>query len=142
MTFSKGYRRTLAVIGLLAIVSLGCGRAIAAKSGSQNPVRVVHFTVKPDARDRFFDQLRKFADENAFAIRIAPVRPDNQHFLIQLWREDIKGIGVNSGDPEKYVVAFFYNSEREAAVASAINRLADNLTSSVTSVTGVAAAIE
>jgi hypothetical protein len=123
------------------LVSLGCGRAIAAKFDSQSAVRAVYFTVKLDARDRFFDQLRKFADANAFAIRIAPVRPDHQHFLIQLWRDDIKGIGVNSGgDPGKFVIAFFHNSEPEAAIVFAINRLADNLAISLTSVNGVAAA--
>ena len=97
--------------------------------------------MKLDARDRFFDQLRKFADANEFAIRIAPVRPDHQHFLIQLWRDDIKGIGVNSGgDPGNFVIAFFHNSEPEAAIVFAINRLADNLAISLTSVNGVAAA--
>jgi hypothetical protein len=144
MASIKGHLRAFVVFGLLAIVNLGgmYGSGMAAKSESESAVRAVYFMVKSDARDRFFDQLRKFADENAFAIRIAPVRPDHQHFLIQLWREDIKGIGVNSGDPEKYVVAFFYNSEREAVVASAIHRLADNLTSSLTSVNGVTATKE
>jgi len=154
MALSKGYRRTfvviglltifclgVAVIGLLAILSLGggCGTAY---SESQSAVRVVHFTVKTDARDRFFNQLRNFSDENDFAIRIAPVRPDNQHFLIQLWRDDIKGIGVNSGDPEKFGIAFFHNSQRISAIAFAIHRLAGSLTSSLTSVNGVAASTE
>jgi hypothetical protein len=56
-------------------------------------------------------------------------------------RDDVKGIGVNSGgDPGKFVIAFFHNSEPEAAIVFAINRLADNLAISLTSVNGVAAA--
>jgi hypothetical protein len=113
-----------------------------AKTDSELPVRVVHFTVKPDARDRFFDQLKKFADENAFAIRIAPVHPNNQYFAIQLWRNDIKAFGVNPDDPEKFGIAFYHNSEPEPAMVLAINRLADSITNSLTSVNGVAAATE
>ena len=143
MALIKGYLRTFVVIGLLAIVSLvGTYRsAMPAQPDSELPVRVVHFTVKPDARDRFLDQLKKFADENAFAIRIAPTRPDNQHFLIQLWRDDIKGVGFNP-DPEKFGIAFYHNREPEPAMVLAINRLADSITNSLTSVNGVAAATE
>lgn len=57
----------------------------------------------------FFSRIETFADENAFAIRSAPTRPSSSSSLTQLWREDIKIIGVNPFDPNIYKFRFYKN---------------------------------
>lgn len=52
--------------------------------------------------------MRRFADQNAFAIRIAPTTPDEKHFLIQLWRSDVKMFGTNPYD-NIYRLRFYQN---------------------------------
>jgi hypothetical protein len=74
---------------------------------------VVKVTMVKEALSAFSEQLHKFADANAFALRIAQSSPDATDILVQMWREDIKGVGVNSseaGAPElTYDIAFYRN---------------------------------
>lgn len=95
------------LIGLAAVQ----GPATAAKSDSELPVRTVTITVDNGTRDQFFDQLKKFADTYALAIRIAPTRPDVPHFLVQMWREDMKVVGANPFDDSEFDISFYKNGD-------------------------------
>ena len=83
------------------------------------PVRKVWITLEQNQHDQLFGQLRNFAGKHAFAIRISQTDPTGENFLVQMWREDIKVIGVDSGDPGLFGIAF-YNTYEERPVPSRV----------------------
>lgn len=106
------------IVVIFVLVSLlilgGIGMKVSAgKRGielADVPIRSITVTINTEQRENFFEQLRLFADKHAFAIRIAPTDPSNEHFISQMWREDIKIIAVNSFEPENYRIAFYKNN--------------------------------
>jgi hypothetical protein len=71
------------------------------------PRRLVVVSIEKDQQEQLFDQLSRFSDEQGFAIRIAPTTPSGQDFVVEMWREDIKVIALNSFDPGIFNVGFF-----------------------------------
>jgi hypothetical protein len=130
------------VIGTGLLVLLGATGtvgfdAIAARSDGQMPIRSLSITIGYGATDRFFDQVRKFADAHAFAVRIAPTTPDGKHFLVQMWREDIKVIGANPFDPpETFEISFYKNGEQPVEPA-AINLMIRDLENGLKPIAGI-----
>jgi hypothetical protein len=105
--------RTVALIVSLFGVGWACASAVPAATKPERPIRSLSVAVPDAARDEFLERVRKFADAAAFAVRVGPTRPDGRHFLIQLWREDVKVIGVNPfDDAGKFTFSFFQNDSR------------------------------
>ncbi|QDP00849.1 hypothetical protein [Thalassotalea sp. PS06] len=75
----------------------------------ENPIYSITFKISPTTRNVFYSRIEAFAEANAFAIRSAPTRPNSDSSLTQLWREDIKIIGVNPFDPNVYNFHFYNN---------------------------------
>ena len=104
---------TFILCGLIFFIAVGM-KALANKNTIQladEPIHALNVVIDDvEQRDRLFDQLRKFSDKHAFAIRIAPTRPEGKNFLIQLWREDIKLVMVNPFEEGKYRIYFYKNS--------------------------------
>lgn len=101
-------KRAIAFICVVIGLTFGWERAMATDSDSQLPRETIIAVVENnDARDRLFDRLKEFSDRQAFAIRIAPSDPIGESFLIQMWREDIKVIGVNTIEPTSFDLGFF-----------------------------------
>jgi len=101
------------LIGILA--GLGIGKIMMAEKlkntpGNQLPIRSVEVTIDPSHQERLFEQLRKFADNWAYAIRIASANPSGDRFLIQMWREDIKVIATYPSDPGSLDIWFYYTN--------------------------------
>ena len=83
------------------------------------PIRKVWITLAQNQHDQLFEQLRDFAGKNAFAIRISQTDPTGENFLVQMWREDIKVIGVDSSDPGLFKIGF-YNTYEEHPVSTRV----------------------
>ncbi len=81
----------------------------------QLPVRKVWVTLAQNQHDQLFEQLRKFANKHAFAIRIAPTAAPDDRYLVQMWREDIKIIASDSLDPSLFKIGF-YNTYNESPI--------------------------
>jgi hypothetical protein len=62
------------------------------------PIRKLVVSFEQEQLDSFFEQIREFSQQNAFAIRIAPTSPTGKDFIIELWREDFKILGANPFD--------------------------------------------
>lgn len=106
---------------------------------SQSPVGTITVLVEKSARDLFFDQLKKFAEKHAFAIRIAPIRPDGEHFAVDMWRTDIKIFGDNpfdSVDPAEFRIDLYENSPQPVP-AEQLNFLVNDLKRFMGEVRGV-----
>src|SRR5687767_9405324 len=54
--------------------------------------------VSKHARERFFDAVKLFGKQHGFAVRVAAVRPDNEHFSIAMERSDFSISAVNPFD--------------------------------------------
>lgn len=128
------------LIGLCLILGFAAedGRTMAARMERQSSLRSVTIHVDTDLRSRFFEELKKFADAHAFAIRIAPTTPDGQRFQVQMWREDIRVIGTNSVNAGAFRISFFQNGNYPV-VPGSVNRLVDSLKTSVTAIHGIRA---
>ena len=106
------------------------GFAVAAGPAPNVPVRMLTVTMADKSLPTFLDRVRKFADANAFAVRIAQASPDATHLLVQLWREDIKGIGVNTSDTTTVGIAYsiyLYRNCNDATPDSAFDQVVSQL---------------
>lgn len=126
----------LAIGGLALSLGAANGGAMAANLDGELPIQTVTITVAEDARDQFFNQLREYADTSAFAIRIARSRADAPSFLIQMWREDVKGIGTNATNPCTFRIGFYQNGKEQVS-ADIVEDLVDRLEVAFDNVQGV-----
>src|SRR6266498_127017 len=87
------------LLGLFGGIAIG--RSAIAKnmnnpSEDQGPIRVITVTINPNQREQLFAQIEKFADKWAYAIRIDSAEPSGKYFGVDLWRSDIKVLGLYS----------------------------------------------
>lgn len=74
------------------------------------PVKSITIAVQADERELLFDQLRRFAKKNFFAIRITDFRPSS--YNVEMWREDIN-IGGLFWIDDKTLSLHFHNNQFE-----------------------------
>jgi hypothetical protein len=118
--------RALTFLIALAMFAGSLHAAEPSRNTSEDPALTERFTIDRLFRDRFLAAIRKYADEQAFAIRIAPSDPSGEHLLIQLWREDVKIIGVNPFKPEEFRISFYRNCGEPLPEAQ-VSALAESL---------------
>jgi hypothetical protein len=111
--------------------------ALAASSKTERAVWSTKAKVASDARSAFLDGVTKFADEELFAIRTSQPLGDGVVFLVQMWREDVKIIIVNSFDDPAQFTCAFYQVGTEPVPDEVIEALAKRLKGDLGSVPGV-----
>jgi len=96
------------VLIIFSFAVLGVG-AMANKSGVDPDVaiRKAVITVNEEQLDLFFEKMKAFAEENAFAIRVAPTAPTGKDFIVEMWREDFKILAANPFDKGSFRVSVF-----------------------------------
>lgn len=115
-----------ALLATCILITSGRVRINSSKTPSKNgqvPIRKVWVTLAQNQHDQFFEQLRKFADKHAFEILISQTDPSGENFLVEMWREDIEVIGVDSGDPGLFKISFFNTSEERPVSSEVIDQL-------------------
>lgn len=121
------------------VLLLGLGivneNAMAEKSDVEAPIRTVSIILPEGSQDQFFAQLKKFSETYAFAIRIAPTTPDLSSFLIEMWRDDIKGLGTNALAPERFRIAFYQNGAEPVSEGN-VNQIIAGLKKAIANVEG------
>ena len=76
--------------------------------------------------------MGRYAEQHAFAMRIGQSDPSGDDVLIQMWREDVKLIGVNPFEPGEYRVSFYLTgggTVPDAVLDSLVNSLGRELAS-------------
>lgn len=138
LTASMG-RNFLIAVALSCVLS-GVGMArmdvVGAKVPPELPIRSMHATVAAQDRNEFVSQLRKFADSNAFAMRVGESTPDGQHILVQMWREDLKVLALNPLDPQVFRISFYQN-DAEPVWPDLIEALIKDLKSTIGTIEGL-----
>lgn len=132
--------RWMILLGCVAYLLLAPTNAMAADRTGESPVRMVRVTMAERTLHTFLAQLQSFADTNAFAVRISQSSPDARDFLVQLWRQDIKGIGVhasNTGDIDVTYSIAFYRNCNDAVPESAFDKVVVQLREALSETEGV-----
>ena len=111
--------------------------ALAASSKTQRAVWSTKAEVASDARSAFLGEVAKFADKELFAIRTSQPRGDGVHFLVQMWREDVKIIILNPFDDPTQFTCAFYQVGTEPVPDEVIEVLAERLKGDLSLVPGV-----
>lgn len=97
---------------------------------SELPLASATCTISQDDNAQFLDSIRTFAEQDGYAIRIAKVTPDATGVLVQLYREDLKLIGVNPFDARKFDL-YIYSNDGAAVTKGAAERALASLFSQV-----------
>jgi hypothetical protein len=126
-----------ALLALGILDTSGRVRVNSLKPSGQAPFRNVDITLAQDQHDQFFEQLRKFADKNALAIRISQTDPSGENFLVEMWSADIKMIVVDSGDPGLFLISFFNTSEERPVPESFFDEMVSDLESFISEIPNV-----
>jgi hypothetical protein len=77
------------------------------KTYQRYPRRTILVKIELDQQEMLFDKLRSLADDEGFAIRIAPTTPSGIDFIVQMWREDVKITALNDFEPGTFVIGIF-----------------------------------
>ena len=113
---------------------------------AQSPIGNVSVLYDRSARDALFEQLKKFADKHAFAIRIARIHPKYEEFTVSIWRTDLKLLGGTAGNtlapgypvyPMEFELGFYENSPHPVPTKQ-IDFLVNDLKRYIGKVKGVA----
>jgi hypothetical protein len=97
---------------LLGFMAGRMPRVVSADSlaGNEAPLKIVEVSITEDNQEVLFEQIRKYAESWQYAIRIAPTTQNSEKVLIQMWREDIKVIGLYPSDPGELKMGFYYTN--------------------------------
>ena len=97
------------------------------KTYQKYPRRTIIVKIEKDQQEMLFDKLRSFAEDEGFAIRIAPTTPSGIDFIVQMWREDVKILALNDIEPREFRIGLFDTDSAvsipEWAVSSIKNKL-------------------
>ena len=96
-------------------------------SNGQSPIKNLRITVSKNQRNELIDQLQRFADKDAFAIRIERHDPNGYNFSVYLWRDDIWMSGLYPVDPETMSLHFYYTIEAQPIPASIVDETISDL---------------
>lgn len=125
---SKALTIVISLCSLLFLLGIGIKvmAGISKTEVAEKPILAFDVVIDVDQRENLFDQLRAFAEKHSFAIRIAPTTPNTDHYLGQLWREDIKLVMVNPFEEGKYRI-YFYKNDVDTVSGEILDLLASDL---------------
>jgi len=98
------------LLGFLLASKVGMSEKVKDPSEGTAPIRIVEITIDPSQQDELFEQMRNFAEEWGYAIRIAPLDQFGKKFVIEMWRLDMKLFGTYPSDPGELKIAFYYTN--------------------------------
>jgi len=126
----------ISVLLLAVCLCVGCNNLESDRPDSQLPVR--HFAIDVDttALPQFLSTVEKLAIRHEFEYRIASVRPDGEHFIVEMAKPEFRVIIVNPLDSGTFKVTVYENTIRPFPAEAADAFLAD-LRQSVSTVAGV-----
>ena len=111
-------------------------------NSGQLPRRKVVITIDTSQQDKFFSQLRKFADKQSFTILIDTRPPGVEGFYIDMYRKDIEINGTNPFVPEDYELGIYDTDRHNPPLDSVIDDLVSDLQSFVVEVPSATFSVE
>jgi len=77
------------------------------RSSFTTPKKTLGVVIDLDQREKFFEQLKRFANAHDFDIHIGPTTPAGDTFNIYMSRKDVILIANNPFHPRGYDIAFY-----------------------------------
>jgi hypothetical protein len=136
MLVHRVVRVFMTILALCHLSAIGT-ETLAASSKTERAIWSTKAIVDSAARSAFLGEVTKFADKEMFAIRISEPRGDGVHFLVQMWREDVKIIILNPFDDPAQFSCAFYLTGTEPVPDEVIEALAKHLKGDLSLVPGV-----
>jgi hypothetical protein len=136
MLVHRVHKVFMTILTLCHLSAIGA-EALAATSKTERAIWSTKALVVSAARNAFLGEVTKFANKEMFAIRTSEPRGDGVHFLVQMWREDVKIIILNPFDDPTQFSCAFYLTGTEPVPDQVIEALANHLTGDLSLVPGV-----
>ena len=75
--------------------------------GTSYPQKTLDVSIDLSQREKFFEQLTRFADAHDFKIHIGPTTPSGDTFNVNMSRNDVMVIANNVIDTKTFHIAFY-----------------------------------
>ena len=102
------------------------------------PRRTIIVNIETSQQEMLFDELRSLADDEGFAIRIAPTTPSGVDFIVEMWREDVKVIALKSSDSGTFRIGIFDTDSAVSIPEWAVDSLKNKLINYIEEIPNVA----
>jgi hypothetical protein len=133
----RRYRFSVLIAAIFLLGHIAGMKAVAALQEVAKPIGAITVLVSQGARNDFLQEVKKFADSKAFAIRVGQPQHDDTHFLLQMWREDIKITVLNPFDDPSEFRVYFYQNDAERTTLVLADALLKDFSESVSKIYGV-----
>lgn len=107
----------------------------------RSAVCAIKATVPVDQWDHLFADIRKFAENNQFDMRIARLKPERDIVYVDLWRQDTAIAGENVFRPSDFELSFYIDPSKGGTRDAAVS-LAKQLQQAVGQIPGAYAEVE
>lgn len=99
----------------------------------RSAVSALKITVPQDQWERFFGDIKKFAERNNFEVRVARPKPDKDLVFVDLWRPDMAISGGNVFESLEFEIAFYIDPGKGGTreVAAEVEQALKNAIASV-----------
>lgn len=131
------HKKILVITGLLVTITICVAMVFGAQQlvktwkarfGTSYPKKTLVVSIGLGQRERFFEQLTRFADAHDFKIHIGPTTPSGDTFSIYMSRKDVVVWGDNVSSPrEEYDFAFYDEDPTNPASEETIDSLFNSL---------------
>ena len=124
------------IFGFLVVLAIGVASVFGAQQlwktwkarfGTLHSQKTLVVTIDLGQREKFFEQLTRFADAHAFDIRISPTTPSGDTFSIYLSRKDVLVWGDNVFSPREYHIDFYDKDPTNPVSEEIIDNLFNDL---------------
>lgn len=108
---------------LAAVASVGIGTE--ARPQSVLPAVSLEVTVDSGRGGQFVNALQSIAEKRGFAIRVGHPNPSPEYVLVQMFRDDIEIVAVNSRSPDKFGIGLYkvHDDDIEASKVEVLDEL-------------------
>ena len=103
----SGFLITIAICVAMGFGAQQLMKTWKARFGTLHPKKTLEVSIDLGQREKFFEQLTRFADAHDFRIHIGSTTPVGDTFNINMSRKDVMVIANNVIDTKKFDIAFY-----------------------------------
>src|SRR6266498_2856584 len=130
------HKNLLMITGFLVVIAIAAAMVFGAQQllktwkarfVSLDPKKTLVVSIDLGQREKFFEQLTKFADAHAFNIHIGPTTPAGDTFNINMSRKDVMVIANNVIDTKMFDIHFYDKNPTNPVSEELIDNLLNDL---------------
>jgi len=133
----SGFLVTIAICVAIAFGAQKLLKTWKAGFGTSYPQKTLDVNIDLSQREKFFEQLTRFADAHDFRIHIGPTTPSGDTFNVNMSRKDVMVIANNVFDTKTFHIAFYDEDPANSAPEETIDSLYNDLKSFINEIPNV-----